>query len=475
MLDVLVHRVYFFFESGVIIYVFVINATYFFLNALAYFSLRKHHLACTPAERDAMMKSPIMPAISLIVPAYNEEATCRESVGGMLRLNYPNYEVIVVNDGSKDATLNVLTEEFHLYRSARVTGGALGTKPIRQIYESADPVRLVVVDKVNGGKADAINVGLNVATTSLIMVVDSDSLIDRDGLLNMVRPYLEDPDRVIAVGGTVRAVNDCDVMHGQVRTIRTSSSHLANFQSIEYLRAFLGGRVGFSMINALLIISGAFGLFRRDAVVEAGGFDESTVGEDMELVVRMHRLWRARKKPYRIVYVAAPVCWTEVPQSLKILKRQRKRWQRGTVESLWRHREMLLNPRFGMVGMFSFPYFALFEMLGPAVEFLGYFLTILGLAFRIIAPEIALLFFVVSVMFGIMLSTSAVVLEEFTVRRYPSWRHTQRLFFSAIAENFGFRQLLTLWRVQGLIEAMKGKRGGWGAMERRGFKVVARG
>jgi cellulose synthase/poly-beta-1,6-N-acetylglucosamine synthase-like glycosyltransferase len=474
MLNLLVHRVYFFFESAVIVYVFVINATYFFLTSIAYFSLRKHHLACTSSERDAMMKSPSMPAISLIVPAYNESATCRESVGGMLRLNYPNYEVIVVNDGSKDDTLAVLTNEFDLYRSARVASGSLETKPIRQIYKSCQPVNLIVVDKVNGGKADAINVGLNVATSPLIMVVDSDSLIDRDGLLNIVKPYLEDPEHVIAVGGTVRAVNDCDVLHGQVKNIRTSSSHLANFQSIEYLRAFLGGRVGFSMVNALLIISGAFGLFRRDAVMEAGGFDESTVGEDMELIVRMHRIWREKKKPYRIVYAAAPVCWTEVPQSLKILRRQRMRWQRGTVESLWRHREMLLNPRFGVVGLFSFPYFALFEMLGPAVEFLGYGLTILGLVFQIIAPQIAVLFFVVSVMFGILLSTSAVVLEEFTICRYPSWRHSQRLFLSAVLENFGFRQLLTYWRVHGLIQAMKGKKGGWGAMERRGFKVVAR-
>jgi cellulose synthase/poly-beta-1,6-N-acetylglucosamine synthase-like glycosyltransferase len=474
MLNILVHRVYFFFENAVIVYVFVINLTYFFLTALAYFSLRKHHLACTPSERDAMMKSSSLPAISLIVPAYNEAASCRESVGGMLRLNYPNYEVIVVNDGSKDETLSILTQEFALYRSARVPSGTLETKPIRQIYRSAQPVKLIVVDKVNGGKADAINVGLNVATSPLIMVVDSDSLIDRDGLLNIVRPYLDDPDRVIAVGGTVRAVNDCDVLHGQVKQIRTSSSHLANFQSIEYLRAFLGGRVGFSMINALLIISGAFGLFRRDAVLEAGGFDESTVGEDMELIVRMHRIWREKKKAYRIVYAPAPVCWTEVPQSLKILRRQRMRWQRGTVESLWRHREMLMNPRFGVVGLFSFPYFAVFEMLGPAVEFLGYGLTILGLVFRIIAPEIAILFFVVSVMFGILLSTSAVVLEEFTICRFPSWRHTQRLFFSAVMENFGFRQLLTFWRVQGLIQAIKGKKGGWGVMERRGFKVMAR-
>ncbi|HME10691.1 MAG TPA: glycosyltransferase [Bryobacteraceae bacterium] len=474
MLDILVHRVYFFFESGIILYVFTINAIYFLLTVIAYFSLRKHHVHFTPVEQDALMRSPLLPALSLIVPAYNESATCRESVGGMLRLDYPNYEVVVVNDGSKDNTLQVLIEEFHLYKSAQVPSGTLATKPVKQVYQSADPVRLVVIDKVNGGKADAINVGLNAATSPLVMVVDSDSLIESSGLLNLVKAYLEDPERIIAVGGTVRAVNDCDVEHGRVKTIRTSKSHLANFQSVEYLRAFLGGRVGFSMMNCLLIISGAFGLFRRDAVLEAGGFDHDTIGEDMELVVRMHRLWLEKKKPYRIAYVAAPVCWTEVPDSLKILHRQRKRWQRGTVESLWRHRIMLFNPKYGVVGMFAFPYFAIFEMLGPAVEFLGYFLTILGLVFRIIAPPIAILFFSVSVMFGILLSTSGVVLEEFTVCRYPNWQHTHRLFFSAIAENFGFRQLLTFWRVQGLIEAIKGKKGGWGAMERKGFNVVKR-
>src|SRR5271154_1318486 len=211
MLDILVHRVYFFFESAVILYVFVINTIYFFLTLIAYFSLTKHHRQFTPVESDALRRSPLLPAISLIVPAYNESATCRESVGGMLRLDYPNYEVVVVNDGSKDNTLQVLIEEFHLYKSALVPNGTLVTKPIRQMYQSADPVRLVVIDKVNGGKADAINTGLNAATSPLVMVVDSDSLIESTGLLDMVKAYLEDPERIIAVGGTVRAVNDCDV------------------------------------------------------------------------------------------------------------------------------------------------------------------------------------------------------------------------------------------------------------------------
>ncbi|MBI3684669.1 MAG: glycosyltransferase family 2 protein [Acidobacteria bacterium] len=472
LLDIYAHRVYFFFESGIILYVFLINTIYFFLTIMAYFLMRKHHAVFSPAEQDTLLASPLMPSISLIVPAYNEAMTVRESAGCMLRLNYPNYEVVVVNDGSKDDTLKILIEEFRLYKSARSANGTLPTKPVRDVYESLDPIRLVVVDKENGGKADSINAGINMASSPLVMVVDSDSLIERDGLLQMVKPYLEDPERVIAIGGTVRAVNDCEVLHGRVRNIRPSFSWLANFQAVEYLRAFFGGRVGFSLINSLLIISGAFGLFRRDAVLEAGGFEESTIGEDMELVVRMHHLWRRKKKPYRIVYLAQPVCWTEVPQSWKILHRQRKRWQRGTVESLWRHREMLLHPRFGAVGLFAFSYFFCFEMLGPAVEFLGYFLTIMGLIFRIIAPSIAILFFTVSIMGGILLSTSSLLLEEYTDCRYPDWRHSLRLSIAAIVENFGFRQVLTFWRVQGLIDGIKGKKGGWGAMERRGFNVV---
>ncbi|MCZ2148484.1 MAG: glycosyltransferase family 2 protein [Bryobacterales bacterium] len=473
-IDILVHRVYFFFESGIILYVFTINAIYFFLTVAGFFCLRRYHSTFSREEKDLLMKSPLMPAISLIVPSYNEAMTIRESVGGMLRLDYPNYEVVVVNDGSKDDTLKILIEEFKLYFSARDVEGSLFTKPVRGVYESREPVRLLVIDKFNGGKADSINAGINAASSPYVMVVDSDSLIEKDALFQMIKPCLEDPERVIAVGGTVRAVNDCDVLHGRVRRIRSAGSWLANFQAVEYLRAFFGGRVGFSLLNSLLIISGAFGLFRRDAVLEIGGFEESTIGEDMELVVRMHHHYIKNKKPYRIVYVAQPVCWTEVPDSLKILKRQRKRWQRGTVESLWRHREMLLNPKYGTVGLFAFSYFFLFEMLGPAVEFLGYFLTILGLVFRIIAPSVAILFFSVSIMSGMLLSTSAVLLEEFTVCRYPSWRDSWRLFAAAIAENFGFRQMLTLWRVQGLIDGIKGKRGGWGAMERKGFKVVGK-
>ena len=460
-------RVFNFVEAAVIVYVAAINTIYAFLMVLGYFAIRRERSELPRSDRDALLRSPLLPSIAVLAPAYNESATCRESVRAMLALRYPNHEVIIINDGSKDDTLAILIEEFHLYRSGRTADGTLTSKPIRAIYESRDPIRLVVIDKENGGKADSLNAGINVARADLVCAVDSDSLIEEDALLYVAQPFLED-ETTIAAGGIIRVVNDCRVEGGRVVDVRAPRTAIPLFQAVEYLRAFLGGRVAFSFLNSLLIISGAFGLFRRSAVVAAGGYRTDTVGEDMELVVRLHRSWRAMKKKYRIVFVPEPVCWTEVPETLRVLRRQRNRWQRGTVDSIAMHRSLLLNPRHGMLGLFTFPYFVLFEMVGPAVELLGYFMTLAGLTFYLIDPSVALLFLTVSIGFGIVLSMSAVVLEELTQRRYPAPKDVALLFVAAVVENLGFRQLLTVWRTRGLIDGIKRKQG-WGAMERRGF------
>jgi cellulose synthase/poly-beta-1,6-N-acetylglucosamine synthase-like glycosyltransferase len=392
----------------------------------------------------------------------------------MLKLSYPNLEIVVVSDGSKDRTVDALLDRFRLFRSARTPSGDLPAKPVKAVYESASPLNLIVLDKVNGGKADAINVGINYASCPLTVVVDADSLLDPDALLQAVKPFLESPERVIAVGGMVRAVNDCPVSFGRVRSVETSRSYLANCQTVDYLRAFLGGRIGLGFFNAMFIISGAFGLFRKDAVLEAGGFRHDTVGEDMELVVRLHRQMRDKKRSYTIAFVHTPVCWTEVPVTLRVLRRQRQRWQRGTVESILLHREMLFNPRYGIVGLFTGPYFLMFEMCGPLVEFVGYVMTVVGLVFRIIAPEIAILFFTVSAAFGILLSTSALALDQFTRSHHGRPKDFAKLFLVAILENLTLRQLITYFRVQGLIQGLRGKKGNWGAMERRGFSATPR-
>ena len=460
-------RAFLWIEAALIIYVAFINSIYFLLMALGFNALRRDRGSVSRAQRDALLKSPLLPRVAVLAPAFNEAASCRQSVRAMLSLRYPQHEVIVINDGSTDDTLQILIDEFKLYRSGRTAGASLPSKTVRAIYESRDPLRLVVVDKENGGKADSLNAGINVARSELVCAVDSDSLMEDDALLYIVKPFLED-ETTIATGGIIRVANGCRVEGGRVVDVRAPRRWLPLFQVVEYLRAFLGGRIAFSFLNALLIISGAFGVFRRDAVLEAGGYLATTVGEDMELVIRLHRNFRAKNKPYRIVFVPEPVCWTEVPESLRVLHRQRNRWQRGTVDSLLIHKGMMLNPRYGIVGLFALPYFFLFEMLGPAVELLGYVLTISGLAFSLISPQIAVLFLIVSLLFGILLSMSSVVLEELTQRRYPAPSDLARLFAASIIENLGFRQLLTIWRTRGLIDGLRGKQG-WGAMERKGF------
>ncbi len=467
----LVHGLYEAFEWSMIFYVSASNAIYFFLMVLGFFALRSHRSRQNAEARAVLLNSPLLPEVSIIMPAYNEALTIGQSVRSMLDLQYPHYDVIVVNDGSKDDTMRILIEEFHLCKSTRRIGNA-PTQPIRGVYRSRDPIRLTVVDKENGGKADALNAGLNVARSPLVAAVDSDSLLEEDALLHVVEPFIENPGKVLATGGIVRVVNGCTVERGRVTRIATCGRVLPLFQTIEYLRAFLGGRVAFSFLNSLLLISGAFGVFDREAVLEAGGFATSTVGEDMELVVRMHRICRSKRLPYLIVFVPEPVCWTEVPESWKVLHRQRNRWQRGTVESLMAHDRMLLHPKYGGPGWFALPYFVIFEMLGPAVEMAGYLFTVAGIIFGVVSTKIAVLFFVVSVLFGVLLSMSAVVLEEFTMRRYPSVFDLLRLLAAAVLENFGYRQLLTFWRLEGVWDGLRGKRG-WGAMERRGFEQNA--
>ena len=474
---------------GIVAYMLGISLIYFVMMILGFFALRRYHGRLLRTERDALFRSSIVPRISVLVPARDEAETILHSVKALLTLRYPNHEVVVVNDGSEDETLERLVDEFRLYRSSRVATGSIETRPVRAIYESRDPIPLVVVDKEGGGKADALNAGLNHSRASIVGIVDADSILEPDSLLHVMKPFLSErePGETVASGGIVRVANGCRVEHGRVVEVGAPRTVLAAFQAVEYLRAFLGGRIAYSFLNSLLVISGAFGVFRRKAVLEAGGFLTETVGEDMEIVVRLHRELRTddgdergidrggasrdgadRDGGYRIVFVPEPVSWTEAPESLRDLNRQRSRWQRGLVESLWYHRRMLFNPRYGAVGMFAFPYFLFFEMLGPTVELAGYVLTVSGLALGFVPPDLALVFFLVSVGFGVLLSLSALLLEELTVRRYRDPADVGRLFLAAVVENFGLRQLLTVWRTKAIVDVIRGDRS-WGDVERRGF------
>ncbi len=455
------------FELGVLAYFLAINTLYLLFSVVAFFSLAQHRRRWTSRALEVVMRSPATPAISVIAPAYNEEATIEQSLRSLLLLNHPQFEVVVVNDGSKDKTIEKMVEAFGLMRAPVVYPQPLDTQPVRALYRSLDHPDLVVIDKANGGKADAINAGINAARYPLVCVIDADSILEPEALMRASLPFIENPD-TLATGGIIRIVNGCTVEAGRVTKVDMPDSWLARFQVVEYLRAFLSGRVFMSAANALLIISGAFGLFRRDAVIEVGGFRHDTIGEDMEIVARLHRRWRDTNRPYRVVFQPDPVCWTEAPETRKILASQRNRWQRGTCQVLSYHMAMMGNPKYGSVGWFAMPYFLIFEAAGPLIEVSGYAVTLLAVMFGLLDVVFAQLFFLVAVVFGAMISITSVLLEEMSFRRYPKVRHLLLLAALGVVENFGYRQLTTYWRLKGLIDFLRNKQG-WGVMTRKGF------
>jgi cellulose synthase/poly-beta-1,6-N-acetylglucosamine synthase-like glycosyltransferase len=456
------------FEALVVAYFLVLNLSYMVLLVLGWLGVSRY-VRHRPFEAfDEAVASELTQPLTIIVPAYNEEPVIVESLTAMLATRYPRFEVVLANDGSKDGTLERLREAFELEPSGRVPRARLESQPVRGVYASRREPRLLVVDKENGGRSDALNAALSYARYPLICATDADTLLDDDALLRLTEPFMLDPDRVVGCGGVVRIANGCRVEGGRVTEVRTPRNHVPLFQIIEYLRAFLVGRTGWARIGALVIISGALGVFRRDAMLEVGGYDPSTIGEDAELVVRLHRHMRDRGAPYRMVFLPDPVCWTQAPGDLRQLSRQRDRWHRGLLEVLVKHRSMILNPRYGVVGMLALPYFLVFEALGPAVETLGMALTAYLLATGQLGSQYVFWFMLLSVVWGLIFSFGSLVLEEHAFRRYRSFGCLLRLSYAALMENLGYRQLLTLVRTRAYWSFLKGDRG-WGELRRERF------
>lgn len=425
-----------------------------------------------PAERMGLIwthYAHVTSPVAFLVPAYNEERTIVDSVQSLLAMNYPKVELIVVNDGSTDETLKALDEIFGLVAIERDYDNALPHKPIRGIFRSARDQRLIVIDKENGGKADALNCAVNLARSPLVCSIDADSLLEPDSILRAVKPFVDDPYRTVAVGATVRVANGCRIAHGRVIEVGLARSFLAKLQTIEYLRSFLMARLTWSELGLLTIVSGAFGVFSRQAVIEVGGYSTNTVGEDFELVVRMHRYMRERGREYRIEFIPEPVCWTEVPETLSTLGRQRARWHRGAMETFFTHRTMLGNRRYGRMGLIGFPLMLLIDVISPVAEVFGYVLIPLLWALGLLSVEYFIAFLALSFSFGLAVSTGAFVLQDMELRRFTRIRDLIALFVAAILENLGYRQLNNFWRLRGLWEYVRGHQH-WGQMERAGFQ-----
>ncbi|MDZ7771283.1 MAG: glycosyltransferase [Balneolaceae bacterium] len=455
------------FNWFVIGYFLLLNTSYIVLVLLSFFHIRRQVRRSSVYKMTGLFSSDLYKPVSILAPAYNEEATIIDSVDALLQIQFPDFEVIVINDGSSDATLERLRKHYELYEVPPPLDMPIDHEPIRQVYRSRMHRELVVVDKENGRKADALNAGLNVADKELACAIDADSILEPDVLMKMLRAFVED-DRTVAVGGIVRVANGCTIRHSVIEEVGMPDTYLARIQALEYLRAFLFGRVGWDYMESLLIISGAFGVFDRSAVLKVGGFLKETVGEDMELVVRLHRHHIENDIPYHIRFLPEPVCWTQVPEDWETLGRQRNRWQRGLFDTLWRHRKMLFNPSYGRLGMLAMPFFLFFELLGPVVELLGFLYFFVVLALGAVNTPFVLLFFCTAILLGMILSVSSVLCEEFTFRRYPGMRDVALLAGYAFLENIGYRQIHTWWRFRGLVDFLKGNMD-WGEMVRHRF------
>ncbi len=422
-------------------------------------------------ESRRRMQSPMTPPISIICPAHNEASNILTAARSLLMLNYPEFELVLVNDGSKDDTLKVLIENFDLHMVWHPFAPRLPSAPVRGVYKSRIHPNLVVVDKENAGcKADASNAGVNLAKHPLVCVIDGDSMLPADALLRSVRPFVRDPERTVAVGGGIRIANGCEIANGRIVRAGVTRGLVPRVQILEYLRAFQFDRMTGAFTGGVLIVSGGFGLFDREVLQEAGGYSKETLGEDFDLVVRIHKTMARKGRDYRIRFVPYPVCWTEVPASLKALRTQRIRWHKGLLGTLWQHRGMILHPRYGAAGMIGMPSFLLFEVLGPILELLGIVVLPLAWFYGLLCADAALALLLGVACMGTAFTMIALILDDITFRPYPTIGNLLSIVSAAVLENVGYRQITVWWRVRATVEFLLGTgQKGWGTLERQGL------
>jgi len=467
------------FHYGFFIYAFAVISSYIILAVISLVEIREYQKKNNFVNYKDILSSTISPSISIIAPAYNESLNIIENVRSLLSNHYVNYDVIIVNDGSKDDSLAMLIEAYDLIKVDYLLNVQIPTQPLRAgIFKSKNPAfeKLTVVDKENGGKADALNMGLNISKNKYVACIDVDCLLLEDALLKMIKPFLELTDtKVIASGGVIRIANSCIIRDGKLIDVKMPDSILERAQILEYIRSFLLGRMAWSRLNGLLVISGAFGMFDKKIAIEVGGYDTNTVGEDMEIIVRMRRHMEEQKRNYRVAYIPDPLCWTEAPDSYKIFISQRNRWTRGTIETLIKHKKMGLNPKYRSLGLISLPFWFIFERMAPLIEVVGivYFGVLVYL--KALRWDYALVFFLAAYLFTIVLSLVAILSEEHTYHQYKNKGTGFKLVLTSLIEPFVFHPFVLYAAIKGNFDYFFNKNIKWGEMQRKGLvkKVVS--
>ncbi len=462
LLDTLNHALFWYYLAS--------NLSYLVMLIVALKTTAAHQRRLQSHRLDWFKASPLAPPITMIVPAHNEERSIRVAVRNLLALDYPQLEIIVINDGSEDRTLDEMQEEFRLRRVRAVYISEAECAPVRGLYRSDVDARLLIIDKESGGsKADAVNAGLNAATSPYICVVDADSVLERDALLRIMVPIMADPKRVVAVGGIIRVLNGSEIEGGHLKRVRLPRKSIEVIQVIEYLRAFLIGREAWGQGNMLMIISGAFGVFRADIVRAVGGYRSRAIGEDFDLVARMHRHLLEKRVDYHIDFVPDPMCWTEVPSDLRSLARQRARWQKGLLDVLLPNLDMLFRPRYGRIGFLALPHLWLFELFAPIIEITGIATIVLAACLGVLSRPFFLQFLLFGYAFATGISIGAVLQEEVTYKRYNDWHDVVRLVSYCFLEHFPYRQMHMIWRLQGLWQYLRGDLS-WKPLKRKGLE-----
>lgn len=446
------------FNNIIVLYFFLANGSYTILMVMSFVHVWLYQLRIGYAGLQEVRESPVTPPVTVIVPAFNEENSIVLTVESLLKLDYPTTEIIVVDDGSTDQTLNKLMEYFQLIKMDLICRPRLPATPPTAFYHNPHISALTVVSKLNGGKPDALNLGINMARSPYFCTIDADCILEKDSLLRLMYPVIQSSTNTVVSAGVVRILNGCVVNNGQVTEIRLPDRPIEKFQIVEYLRSFLFGRTGWNLIQGTFIASGAFCIFHRETVIEAGGFGHDTVTEDIDVVASVHRLMRAKKRKYRTSFTTDPVCWTIAPHTRELLGKQRRRWQLGLIQTVMKHNHMLFNYQYGTIGLLSLPFQTFVEGFGCLVEFGGYILIPMSFLLGLTPLDLFLLFVLLAFVYGTFLSVGAVMLEEITFRRYPKMRDLAQLLFYAMMENFGYRQMIVLYRVQGFLQYLRGEK-----------------
>jgi biofilm PGA synthesis N-glycosyltransferase PgaC len=455
-----------------LLYSFCIIISYLIITVLSALEMRDHLRKNKFADYLDVVTSPVSPSISIIAPAYNEGLNIVQNAKSLMTLHYSKFEVIIVNDGSKDDSVEKMIEAFDLVKTDFAYNSSISTKPVRAVYKSTNRsfAKLTFIDKENGGKADALNAGINVSTMDIIACIDVDCILSSSSLTRMARPFMEETNRkVIAVGGVIGVANNCEVKDGTVVDYRVPESFIGKFQVIEYFRSFLMGRMAWTRINGLMLISGAFGFFNREIVQKVGGYFPQTVGEDMELIVRMRRYMEEEKIPYKVGFVPDPLCWTEVPESEDILSRQRNRWMRGTIETLQLHNKIGYNPKYGVLGMISYPFWSVYEKSAPIMETIGVLYTLAMIITGDFSAIYLVALFVLIYFFSVLISSFSILYEQLAYNNYKNKKDLRSLLKVVLLEPFLIHPRVVWWGLKGHWDFLKGK-GGWGVMIRSGFK-----